>query len=130
MTQNDPLASVLSHILNCERRGKPDCLVRPASKVVLNVLEIMEKNGYIGRFEVVDRRAGGVIKLILLGSINKCGAIKPRFSFNLGNYEKYEKRYLPAKGFGIIIVTTSEGLMVHTESINRRIGGRLLAYCY
>lgn len=130
MTQNDPLASVLSHILNCEKKGKPSCLVTPSSKIVLKVLEIMEKNKYLGKFEIVDKRRGGIVKVNLIGNINKCGVIKPRFSFKAGNYEKYEKRYLPAKGFGIIIVTTPKGIMIHTESVDKNIGGRLLAYCY
>ena len=45
-------------------------------------------------------------------------------------YEKFEKRYLPAKGFGIIIVSTPKGLMIHKEAISKVTGGKLIAYCY
>ena len=45
-------------------------------------------------------------------------------------FEKFEKRYLPAKNFGILIVTTPEGIMTHNEAKERGIGGRLLAYMY
>ena len=44
--------------------------------------------------------------------------------------EKYEKRYLPARAFGVIIVTTSKGLMLLSESVEKKLGGKLLAYCY
>jgi len=130
MTLNDPLANVLSHINNSEKKGKSECIVCPASKMILNVLKILEKNNYIGKFEIIDKRRGGYIKINLIGQVNKCGVIKPRFSFTLKESEKYEKRYLPARTFGVIIVTTSKGLMLLSESIEKNLGGKLLAYCY
>ena len=66
----------------------------------------------------------------MAGSINKCGVIKPRFSVKKNEYEKFEKRYLPAHGFGIIIVSTPKGLMMHDEAIEKGLGGKLIAYCY
>jgi len=47
-----------------------------------------------------------------------------------GNYEKFEKRYLPAKDFGMIIVSTNQGIMTHIEAKEKGLGGRLLAYVY
>ena len=44
--------------------------------------------------------------------------------------EKFEKRYLPAKGFGLIIVSTSKGLMTHVDAEEKNIGGKMIAYCY
>ena len=130
MSLNDPLANVLSHILNCDKLGKPDCTVRPASKMVMNVLGVMKQNNYIGNFEIIDSERGGVVKATLLGSINKCGVVKPRFSITKYNYESFEKRYLPAKDFGILIITTSQGIMVHTEALQKGIGGKLIAFVY
>jgi small subunit ribosomal protein S8 len=48
----------------------------------------------------------------------------------LHEFDKFEKRYLPARGFGIIIVSTNKGIMTLEEAKEKRIGGRLLAYCY
>ena len=45
-------------------------------------------------------------------------------------YEKVEKQYLPAKEFGVIIVTTSKGIMTLSQAKELGIGGKLLAYCY
>ncbi len=67
---------------------------------------------------------------MLLGKVNKCGAIKPRFSVKKGGFEKFEKRYLPAKNFGMIIVSTSKGLMMHDEAKKKGLGGRLISYVY
>src|SRR3989344_4086028 len=80
MSLNDPLSNTLSKILNYERAGKKECIVRPSSKIILKVLEILKKENYIKDFELVDSNKGGVLKIGLLGSINKCNAIKPRFS--------------------------------------------------
>lgn len=130
MVMNDPLANVLSSIFNSEKIGKCECLVKPISKVILTTLEILKDNQYIGDFEIVTKARGGLIKVNLIGNINKCGVVKPRFSFTKNNYETFEKRYLPAKDFGFFIVTTSKGVMTHKEALSKGIGGKLLAYCY
>ena len=71
-----------------------------------------------------------VLKINLLGRINKCNVIKPRFSTKLNSFQKWEKRYLPAKDFGFIVVTTPLGVMTHLDAKNKNVGGKLLAYCY
>ena len=130
MVLNDPLANVLSHINNCEIKGKKECLITPISKIILSVLNILKDNMYIGSYETITDNRGGLMKVNLLGNINKCNVVKPRFSFTKKNIEMFEKRYLPAKGFGLFIVTTSKGVMTHKEALDKNIGGRLLAYCY
>ena len=73
---------------------------------------------------------GNILKLHLLGKINKCAVIKPRFIVGKDDYEKYEKRFLPARNMGFMIVTTSSGVMTHDEAKKKGIGGKLVAYCY
>ncbi|MEK6862573.1 MAG: 30S ribosomal protein S8 [Nanoarchaeota archaeon] len=130
MASNDPLSNVLSHLFNCEKVSRPECVVKPASKLVRNVLRIIKDEGYIGDFNVVNDGKSGIIKMNLLGNINRCGTIKPRFSFTLDDLEKFEKRFLPAKDFGVLIVSTSKGLMTHVKAREKKIGGRLIAYVY
>jgi|SRR3989344_1438024 len=130
MTMNDTLSAALSKINNAEKIGKKECSIKPVSKVIKRVLEIMNTHSYVGAFEEVVDRRGGELKLNLMGNVNSCGTIKPRFSTQLDELEKWEKRYLPAKGFGIIIVSTSKGIMTHEEARKMNIGGTLLAYCY
>lgn len=126
----DTLASALSNILNADRIGKQECLVRPISKLIKNILNIMTNDGFIGGYEEVDDGKGGYLKVKLLGAINKCGAIKPRFSIRKDGFEKFEKRYLPASNIGLILVSTPKGLMVHGEAKSKGLGGKLLAYVY
>jgi small subunit ribosomal protein S8 len=127
--RHDLLADVLSMIKNAEFTGLGKCTA-PASNLVKEVLKVMQSHGYIGEFEFVDDGRGGKFNISLLGNINKCGVIKPRFSVKLTEYEKYEKRYLPARDFGILIVTTPKGIMSHREAKEKATGGKLLAYVY
>lgn len=130
MSMQDPLADALSHIKNCEKAKKKICEIRPISKVLKKIMTILNEEGYIGDFEVIDDNKGGVMKLNLVGKINNSGAIKPRFSFKKHEIEKYEKRFLPAKDFGILLVTTPKGIMTHIKAKQKNLGGRLLAYVY
>ena len=127
---NDPLANALSVILNAEKIGKKECLIRPSSKVIEKILEIMKDHHFVGDFEKIETRQGTSLKLNLINNINKCGVIKPRFAVKQDNYEKFEKRFLPAKDFGIIIVSTSQGIMTQKESKEKKIGGKLIAFVY
>lgn len=127
---NDPLANVFSVVLNSEKTGKNECVIKPISKVIKEVLKVMKEGGYIGEFSETEDGKGGYIKINLLGMINKCGVIKPRYSSKVGEYEKFEKRYLPAKDFGVIFVSTTHGIMTHYDAKKKGIGGRMMGYCY
>ncbi len=126
----DPLANALSAIKNAESVGKGECSVTPVSKLIGDVLRVMQKGNYIGDFEYVEDGKAGIFTIELVGAINKCGAIKPRFSVQTTDIEKWEQRYLPARNFGYLILTTSDGIMTHAEARERGIGGKLLAYVY
>jgi small subunit ribosomal protein S8 len=130
MTLMDPLANALTNMRNNELQGNNKCAVSPASKMIGQVLRTMQKEGYIGEFEYVDDEKAGQFTVELEGNINKCGVIKPRHAVKNDEFEKFEKRYLPSKNFGIMIMTTSEGIMTHHEAKERGIGGRLLVYVY
>ncbi len=130
MAMNDTLANALSKILNNEKVGKKTVEIRPAARLTKEVLREMNEHQYIGDYKEVSNGKGNMLELNLLGAINKCGAIKPRFPVAVKEYVKYEKRYLLAKDFGIIIVSTPKGIMTHIEAKKQNLGGKLLAYCY
>ena len=130
MSLNDPLANALSSILSYEKIGRNEINIKPSSKIIKKVLEVMKNNHYIGSFEEIEDGRGNIIKVNLLGNINKCGVIKPRYSIKKGQFERFEKRYLLARDMGILIVSTPLGIMTHNEAKKKDIGGKLLAYCY
>ena len=130
MTLTDPLANALSNMYNNEERRKRECLISPASKLIGQVLRVMQKNGYIGEFEFIDDGKSGKFRVQLLGRINKCGAIKPRFPVKVDSIEAWERKFLPAREVGVIVMTTPKGIISHKEAINLKTGGRFLAYVF
>jgi len=105
-------------------------LIRPVSKVVIKFLQVMMKHGYIGEFELVDDRRAGKIVVNLIGRINKCGVISPRFDLSLSDVEKWTSKLLPSRQFGHIVLTTSYGILDHHEAIQKHTGGKILGYFY
>ena len=85
-------------------------------------------------YNAVDRHVengrGDAYVVELRGTINRCGTVKPRHSVRRQEYEKWETRYLPARDFGLLILTTNSGVMHHNDAKDARIGGKLLAYVY
>jgi len=126
----DLIADMLIQIKNAEKEGMQECILKGSSSQLKEVLSVLNKEGYIGEFELIDDGRGGLIKLNLIGKINKTGAIKPRFSAKISDFEKFEKRYLPAKNFGILIISTIKGIMTHEQAKKAGIGGQLIAYIY
>jgi small subunit ribosomal protein S8 len=130
VTLNDPLANVLSQIKNYERIGKNQTQTKNNSKLIKQVLTIMQEKSMIGSYEITEDGKGGIVKINLNGNLNDCGVIKPRYRVKVQDLEKFEKRYLPAMGFGTIIISTNQGLMTHTEAKEKNIGGTLISYAY
>jgi small subunit ribosomal protein S8 len=126
----DTLANGLTTIVNNEMRNKRECIISPASKLLGRVLRIMQLNGYIGEFEFVDDGRTGKFKVQLLGRINKCGAVRPRFSVKTDGFEEWEKKVLPSREVGIIVISTTKGVLSHKEAREKHVGGKLLAYVY
>ncbi|MEM3616432.1 MAG: 30S ribosomal protein S8 [Candidatus Bathyarchaeia archaeon] len=126
----DVLSNGLTTILNNEMRNKRECVISPASKLLGKVLRVMQLNGYIGEFEFIDDGRSGKFKVQLLGRINKCGAIRPRFAVKVYELEDWEKKFLPSREVGLLIISTSRGVLSHKEAKEKGIGGRLLAYIY
>ncbi len=130
MTMMDTVANGLTSIMNNEMRNKQECVISPASKLLGRVLRVMQLSGYIGEFEFIDDGRSGKFKVQLLGRINKCGAIKPRFSVGTTQFETWEKRFLPSRDIGVLVVSTSQGVVSHKKAKKKKIGGRLLAFIY
>lgn len=121
----DIVADALNKIMNAKKAGKDKIVVTRHSKLLLSVLAIAKLKGYVKNYKVDDR-----ILNIEIGNISGCKAIKPRFVVNVQEIDKYTKRYLPAKNLGILIISTSQGLMTHQTAQDKNIGGSLIAYLF
>jgi small subunit ribosomal protein S8 len=130
MAATNILSNLFASLQNAELRNKKECTVIPASNLASEVLKVLQKKRYIGEFEHIDDGLGGKLRVQLLGKINRCGVISPRFPVRSAKLVDWEHRYLPAVGVGTLIVSTPEGVMSHVEAQEKRVGGRLLGFVY
>jgi small subunit ribosomal protein S8 len=128
--QSDPLNDAMSVMKNASSIGKSECMVNPSSKLIGRVLKVMQDHGYISQFEYVEDGRAGQFRVMMKGAINNCGVIKPRYSVKANDLEKFEARFLPAQDFGVLIISTTEGVITHARAKELGIGGKLLAYVY
>ena len=128
--QFDPLSDAFVRIYNAEQAGHYEVSINPASKLLESMLTIMQSSGYVGEFERIADGRGDAFRVELVGAINRCGVIKPRHSVKRADFDKWESRYLPARDFCLLIVSTNQGVMNHHDAKKERVGGRLLAYIF
>ncbi len=126
--RHDTIADGFTAMKNAEDSGKSEVEI-PYSKLMMSILELLKSLGYVADYEERGN-AKKTIVVKLAGRLNNCKAIKPRFVVRKDEYGKWEKRYLPGQNLGILIVSTSKGLMTHYEARKQNIGGRLIAFVY
>jgi small subunit ribosomal protein S8 len=123
----DIIADAMNMMRNAKKAGKENVEIGRISDLLIEVLKIMKQKGAIKKYKINMKEK----KLeITLGDISECKAVKPRFTVRNDQIEKYERRYLPARGIGTLIVSTNKGLMTHEEALTEKIGGCLIAYFY
>jgi small subunit ribosomal protein S8 len=130
MSLVDPVVEALTKIRNAEAASKKDCSLRPASKFLGEVLRVAKENEYIEEYKMNENKGILSYDVKLSGKMNTCKAIRPRHAVKKANFEKFEKRYLPARDVGLLVVSTPAGVMTHREAKEKGLGGRLIAFMY
>ncbi len=128
--RQDLLNDALVTLRHADLDGKPRVEIAPTSKLIAEVLRIFREHRYIEEFTFVPTGRGGKYDVTLSRRINSCGVIKPRISVPHDALERYEARFLPAQDFGLLVLSTNQGVLSHQKARELKIGGRLLAYVY
>jgi len=123
----DVVADALNMIRNAKNAKKQVLKVGRISNLLIEVLKIMKQKGAIKKYKI-DGKEKSVE--ITIGDLSECQAIKPRFTVNTAQIERYRRRYLPARNLGTVIISTNKGLLTHEEAVEEQIGGCLIAYFY
>lgn len=128
MSMTDPIANMLAAIKNAQAALKPYTIV-PASKARKAVLQVLNDEGYINGFsDAKDENGHPVIKIDLKyfegkGVINRLKKISTPGRRVYASVSKFPKVY---NGLGIIVVSTSKGVMSDFDARQQNIGGELI----
>ncbi len=123
----DIVADALNMIKNSKKSKKESIEIKRISNLLIEILKIMKQKNAIKKYKINSKEKSVEITF---GDFSECKAIKPRFTVQENQIEKYKRRYLPARNIGTIIVSTNKGLMTHEEALEEGIGGCLIAYFY
>jgi small subunit ribosomal protein S8 len=120
----DIIADALNQIMNAKKARKTEIVITKHSKLLRNILDIAKESGYL------DYEIDGTELKIKINKLNELKAIKPRYTVSVKNINKYVRRYLPAKNFGFVIISTNKGLMKSEDAEEQNLGGCLIAYMF
>ncbi|MEK6906033.1 MAG: 30S ribosomal protein S8 [Nanoarchaeota archaeon] len=124
---HDVVADALNMIKNAKKSGKENVEINRISNLLIEILKIMKQKGAVKKYKIDSKKKSVEITI---GDLEECKAIKPRFTVDKLQIEKYRRRYLPSRDIGIVVISTNKGLMTHKEAQEENIGGCLIAYFY
>ena len=136
MVINDPIADLLTRIRNAQRANH-DSLELPDSKIKREVLRILQAEGFIKSFELIEDTPQSRLKVTLryqqgvghkrVGVIQGIDRIsKP----GLRVYASHDKIPSVKRGLGVAILTTSRGVVTGKQAKSLGVGGEVLAFVY
>jgi small subunit ribosomal protein S8 len=124
---HDIVADALNMIRNAKKAGKENIEIKIISNLLIEILKIMKQEKAIKKYKI-DAKEKSIS--LTIGELSDCRAVKPRFSCDKTQIEKYRRRYLPSRNLGTLIISTNKGLMTHKEAQEENIGGCVMAYFY
>ncbi|HMT10543.1 MAG TPA: 30S ribosomal protein S8 [Ignavibacteria bacterium] len=128
MMYTDPISDYLTRIRNAQKAKKKSVEI-PASKLKLRITEILNRNGFVGDFNVVETENKQGSLVIKLKYNNGDGVILGLERASRPGIRKYvESTSIPKvlNGLGIAIVSTSKGLMTDKEARKLGVGGEVV----
>ena len=131
MVMTDPIADMLTRIRNANRQHHETVMV-PASKLKVDIAEILKNEGFIKGYKVEGE---GPIKNIVItlkyrGNERVITDVKRISKPGLRVYAKVNEIPKVLNGLGIVILSTSQGLMTDKEARAKQVGGEVLAYIW
>ena len=133
MTMSDPIADMLTRIRNANT-AKHDTVDIPSSKMKNAIAEILYKEGYIAKYDIIEDGSFNTIRVTL-----KYGADKnEKIITGLKRISKPGLRVYAGKneipkvlgGLGIAILSTNRGIITDKEARQLQVGGEVLAFVW
>jgi small subunit ribosomal protein S8 len=128
MNNQDPIADMLTRIRNANRVGRRMVLI-PKSKICVGIAQVLKDEGYIEEFDVVDDERQGQIRVKLKYSNTGekvIHVIDRESKPGCRVYRGVESLPKVLNGMGIVVISTSKGVMSDRKAREANVGGELL----
>ena len=130
--KSDPIADLLTRIRNASR-AEHEKVDIPSSKLKVRVADILKDEGFIKNFRVLEDGKQGMLRVYL-----KYGAGNEKMISGLVRVSTPGRRVyvghdeIPSilGGMGVVMLTTSRGVMTDREARKQKVGGEVLAYVW
>ena len=133
MMTSDPIADMLTRIRNANT-AKHDTVDVPCSKMKVSIAEILLKEGYIKKFDMIDVDGISMMHITLKYGADKnekiITGLKRISKPGLRVYASKEELPRVLGGLGIAIVSTNKGVMTDKEARKENVGGEVLAFVW
>ena len=127
IASTDQIADLITRIRNAVQVGKTEILV-PTSKLKVAVVEVLTKNGYLASYDIVEGSPRGMLHVVINepGTVAKVNEITKVSKPGRRVYSSAEDLPVVKSGRGMVIVSTSKGLMTGREARKNGLGGEVL----
>jgi len=132
MQITDPIADLLTRIRNASAAGH-DTVDIPASKMKKSIVQILQDEGYVRSFQLIDDGTQGTIRVALKygqGKERVITGLKRVSRPGLRVYAGAEELPKVLRGLGIAIISTSKGIMTDKAARSGNVGGEVLAFVW
>ena len=128
MSWSDPIADMLTRIRNASRVGKPHVQVK-ASKICAGIAAVLKKEGYIQDYDRIDDGKQGLLRVMLKYNAEGDPAIteiKRMSKPGCRMYASVDGLPTVLGGMGIVVVSTSKGIVSDRNCRENKVGGEVL----
>jgi small subunit ribosomal protein S8 len=134
VTTTDPIADMLTRIRNANA-ALHETVRMPSSKLKERLAAILEREGYIGGYDVrpAERGPGRILEIRLKYAPDRTrtiGGLRRVSKPGRRVYARADEVPRVLGGLGVAVLSTSQGLMTDAEARRRRIGGEVLCYVW
>ena len=131
---SDPIADMLTRIRNANRARRADVIV-PASRLKVELARVLQEEGYIGGFELEKAQdgAGDSMRIVFKSRPDRRRVISGVKRISRPGLRVYaRKTEIPRVlgGLGLVILSTSEGVMSGRQALKAGLGGEVLCYVW
>lgn len=128
MTMTDPLADFLTRIRNAQRAGHEKVEV-PSSKLKMGVAKVLKREGFIKNYKLIQDNKQGILRVYLKYTDDDEPVIRGLRRISKPGrrvYAGYESIPPVKGGFGVTVLSTSQGIITDKEAVARKVGGEVL----